>query len=106
MAQTDLVAQQGPSHLGEQGGTAKWGHSTGLLPTGGAARTPPPAMALARELLPTGVVVPQVAVSATTYLWVQGCPSLPSAQGVLGWLHKLQGGESGLRLEITLERGK
>ena len=33
MAQTDLVAQQGPSHLGGQGGTAKWGHSsTGLLP--------------------------------------------------------------------------
>lgn len=108
MAQTDLVAQQGPSHLGGRGGTAKWGHSTGLLPTGGAACTSPRPrpMALARELLPTGVVVPQVAVSATTYLWVQGCPSLPSAQGVLGWLHKLQGGESGLRLEITLERGK
>lgn len=63
-------------------------------------------MALARELLPTGVVVPQVAVSATTYLWVQGCPSLPSAQGVLGWLHKLQGGEAGLRLEITRVLGK
>lgn len=41
MAQTDLVAQQGPSHLGGQGGTAKWGHSTGLCPTGGAARTTP-----------------------------------------------------------------
>ena len=82
---------------------AKWGHSTGLRPTGGAARTP---VALARELLPTGGVVPQVAASATTYLWVQGCPSLPSAQGVLGWLHKLQGGELGLRLEIILELGK
>ena len=37
----DLVARQGPSHLGGQWGMAKWGHSTGLLPTGGAARTPP-----------------------------------------------------------------
>ena len=53
-----------------------------------------------------GGVVPQVAASATTYLWVQGCPSLPSAQGVLGWFHKLQGGELGLRLEIILELGK
>lgn len=41
VAQTDLVAQQGPSHLGGQGGMAKWGHSTGLRPTGGAAHTPP-----------------------------------------------------------------
>lgn len=31
---------------------------------------------------------------ATAYLWVLGCPPLPSAQGVLEWLHKLQGGKN------------
>lgn len=52
MAQTDLVAQQGPSHLGGQGGTAKWGHSsTGLLPQEELHALP---HGPGEELLPTG----------------------------------------------------
>lgn len=36
--------------------------------------------------------------SATTYLWVLGCPPLPSVQVVLEWFHKLQGEK---RLALT-----
>lgn len=46
-----------------------------------------PGTALARELL----FSMRWWLHRITYLWVLGCPPRPSAQGVLEWLHKLQG---------------
>lgn len=103
VAQADLVVLQGLSHLG--GHMGAW-LSKALV--GARRRTCEPSTALVGELLPLrgGCYIGSWWLfPATTYLWVQRCPLLLSAQGVLGWLHKLQRGKTGLRLEITLELG-